>query len=84
LAAFGEFKRKVKARVLLGTVGNHDVDSRLRFSEFDPKGHLQALSPPFPGVNGVADRYWARNFHIQEEVPWQKMIDDVHNSAVNW
>ena len=61
-------KKSTKARLLLGTVGNHDVDSRLQFSEFDPKGHLQALSPPFPGINGAAaNRYWARNFHIQQE-----------------
>jgi hypothetical protein len=60
-----QLKKAVKARTLLSTAGNHDIDSRLKFSDFDPKGHLQALEPAFPGAR-VADRYWARNFHIWE------------------
>jgi 3',5'-cyclic AMP phosphodiesterase CpdA len=61
-----QLNKNVKARLLLGTAGNHDIDSRFKFSNFDPKGHLQALTPSFPGTN-VADRYWARNFHILED-----------------
>lgn len=61
-----ELKKAVKAKLLLSTAGNHDVDSRLKFSNFDPKGHLQGLSPPFPGIKTAADKYWARNYHIHE------------------
>ena len=61
-----ELKRAVKAKLLLSTAGNHDVNSRLKFTNFDPKGHLQSLSPPFPGLKNAADKYWARNYHIHE------------------
>lgn len=65
---FTALKNKMKARLLLSTAGNHDVDSRLQYSDFDPKGHLQSLTPPFPGLGmEIADRYWARNFHMYEE-----------------
>jgi predicted phosphodiesterase len=63
-----ELKSTVKAKLLMCTAGNHDLDSRLKFSNYDPKGHLQNLSPPFPGMSeNVADRYWSRNFCIHEE-----------------
>lgn len=62
-----ELKKAVKAKLLLSTAGNHDVDSRLKFSNYDPKGHLQGLEPPFPGIKIAADKYWARNYHIHEQ-----------------
>lgn len=67
-AALNEIKQKTGARLLLATVGNHDVDSRLNHSEFDPKGILQSLVPSFPGVDdAAADRFWSRNYHIHTE-----------------
>lgn len=53
----------LKSTLILGTAGNHDMDSRFQNSKFDAKGQVQALSPPFP----IAERvkwleYWARNF----------------------
>jgi predicted phosphodiesterase len=66
--ALFDLKAAVKAKLLMCTAGNHDLDSRLKFSDFDPKGHLQSLSPPFPGItSAVADRYWSRNFCVYEE-----------------
>jgi predicted phosphodiesterase len=62
-----ELKKAVKAKLLLSTAGNHDVDSRLKFTNFDPKGHLQSLIPPFPGLKPASDKYWARNYHIYEQ-----------------
>lgn len=62
-----DLKKVVKAKLLLSTAGNHDVDSRLKFNNFDPKGHLQGLTPPFPGLRNVSDKYWARNYHIYEQ-----------------
>lgn len=58
----------VSARRLIGTVGNHDVDSRLKHDDFDPKGNLQSLTPPFPGLDELGtDRYWSRNFAVLTE-----------------
>src|SRR5439155_7955565 len=33
---------------MLATPGNHDVDSRFIYNQYDAKGVLQSLSPPFP------------------------------------
>lgn len=50
---------------LLATAGNHDLDSRFLRSDFDPKGALQNLIPPFPvGTIDGRDSYWARNYAI--------------------
>jgi hypothetical protein len=62
-----ELKDALKAKVLLSTAGNHDLDSRLQFSNYDPKGHLQSLIPTFPGIAAVSDQYWSRNYHIYEK-----------------
>jgi 3',5'-cyclic AMP phosphodiesterase CpdA len=65
-------KLSLEATHLIATAGNHDLDSRRAFPEFDLKGALQSLSPSFPiemncfmpndGVFG--DRYWSRNFVV--------------------
>ncbi len=65
-----EVRRSLGATLLFGTVGNHDVDSRRKIAEFDPKGTLQALVPTFPTKFACfedddkvfSDRYWSRNF----------------------
>lgn len=62
-----QLQTSTKAKLLLGTAGNHDLDSRLNYSDFDPKGYLQTLDPPFPGLAKYSDQYWARNFHIYEQ-----------------
>jgi len=74
-AAWQELERiriAVDAERLIGTVGNHDVDSRRTFPDFDPKSSLQQLLPPFPldlkcfdkNDNVYADRFWSRNFVV--------------------
>jgi hypothetical protein len=58
-------RAEVGATRLVGTAGNHDVDSRLKYDDYDPKGNLQSLKPPFPGLDEISvDRYWSRNFAI--------------------
>lgn len=58
-------KDSLSASMLLGTVGNHDIDSRNVFSDFDPKSNLQSLNPPFPGLSEADNNhYWAKNFAI--------------------
>jgi len=60
-------KSKLGARELIGTVGNHDVDSRLSYTEFDVKGSLQSLDPAFPGLDEQrSDFFWSRNFVVVE------------------
>src|ERR1022692_1873708 len=62
----------VGADLLLGTAGNHDIDSRRTLPEFDPKSALQLLHPKFPtnvfcfeAGDGVhSDRFWSRNFVV--------------------
>jgi 3',5'-cyclic AMP phosphodiesterase CpdA len=52
---------------VVGTVGNHDVDSRYKFSDHDPKGFLQSLKPPFPlPTANDNDMFWSRNFAVVE------------------
>ena len=61
-------RHAVGAKHLIGTAGNHDIDSRLKHTEFDPKGALQSLQPLFPGIDELSsDRYWSRNFHVFHE-----------------
>ena len=63
-----QIKEQLGARHLLATAGNHDVDSRGRYSDHDPKGNLQSLVPMFPGADeALCDRYWSRNFAIIED-----------------
>jgi predicted phosphodiesterase len=60
---------------LIATAGNHDVDSRHKYNDFDAKGALQALLPPFPGLSEQqCDRYWARNFVLLEEDRWRLLL----------
>lgn len=60
-----KLKEALGASLVLGTAGNHDMDSRGSNSSYDARGQLQALKPPFP----IADtehwlEYWARNYTL--------------------
>ncbi|TWA92235.1 metallophosphoesterase family protein [Bradyrhizobium stylosanthis] len=66
-----EIKAWLKAKELFATVGNHDLDSRGLEEEtgedFDPKGNVLLLHPPFPYDHEHRDnKYWARNFCITQ------------------
>ncbi len=62
-----ELKQQLGAEHLLATAGNHDVDSRNKHDDHDPKGNLQSLIPMFPGIDeALCDRFWSRNFAIVE------------------
>jgi len=64
-------KNALGAPQALATAGNHDMDSRYS-TEFDAKGILQSLIPPFPGLSEVeCDRYWSRNFVVHEQDAWR-------------
>jgi predicted phosphodiesterase len=52
---------------LCATAGNHDVDSRYGYNDFDARGMLQNLLPNFPVRDSpLADQYWARHFCVVE------------------
>jgi hypothetical protein len=58
--------------MLLGTCGNHDLDTRHEKNKFDPRGFLRALEPSFPYPDISRNRinfleYWANNYSISEE-----------------
>lgn len=68
--ALEKVRSALGAANLIATAGNHDLDSRRSFPDFDPKATLQALRPFFPASIDsssvenelYSDRYWARNF----------------------
>ncbi|MSR60593.1 MAG: hypothetical protein EXS05_23620 [Planctomycetaceae bacterium] len=56
-------KSVLGASDLITTTGNHDIDSRYAHNEYDAKGMLQALDPPYPFPDEeMNNRYWARHF----------------------
>ena len=60
-----KLKEALGASQVLGTAGNHDMDSRFSNSRFDARGQLQALQPPFPvAQNDRWLEYWARNYTV--------------------
>lgn len=60
-----KLKDALGGSLVLGTAGNHDMDSRFVNSKFDARGQLQALRPPFPiAENDRWLEYWARNFTV--------------------
>ena len=60
-----KLKDALGASLVLGTAGNHDMDSRFSNSKYDARGQLQALKPPFPiAQNERWLEYWARNYTL--------------------
>lgn len=58
----------VGARYLIGSAGNHDMDSRFINNSFSPKENLLALHPPFPGVTlDDCDKYWGSDYCIYKD-----------------
>jgi len=56
-------KSLLQAERVVGTAGNHDLDSRLQHTQYDARGQVQALDPPFPIEDGPKwMEYWAKNY----------------------
>lgn len=74
-----EVKVQLKSKDLLATIGNHDVDSRKKYSK-DPHQNLRALDSDFPVPNDLQDKFWSNNYVFYEK-------DDVlillYNSCYN-
>lgn len=70
-----QVKEDLGAAALIGTAGNHDMDSRYKYTDHDAKGALQALAPMFPGLDEQrCDHYWARNFVIIDHHEWRLLL----------
>jgi hypothetical protein len=62
-----ELARWLGTKRVICTTGNHDIDSRHAYNDYDAKGHLQTLKPPYPlGKEQLNDRYWSRHFVIMQ------------------
>jgi Calcineurin-like phosphoesterase len=62
-----EVRDLMKARGVLATVGNHDVDSRTHADDAFPREALMRLCPPFPsGDFDQSNKYWAHGYYIQD------------------
>lgn len=56
-------RRRTNSRKLIGSVGNHDVDSRRNSAEYRPNDALLSLSPMFPATpKRESDRFWREGF----------------------
>lgn len=63
-----ELKRKLHARKLIGTVGNHDVDSRRENAANRPDDSLKNLRPLFPlSEQKFSDRFWANHYVVWKD-----------------
>ena len=51
------------------------MDSRYSYNDFDAKGFLQSLEPPFP-LNDVVsnDRFWSRHFLVLQDGPFRFLL----------
>lgn len=59
---------KLKVKNSFATVGNHDIDSRYAYNEFDAKGMLHGLNPPYPLPKKEQNyEFWTRNFVVLVE-----------------
>lgn len=65
-----QIQEALKAKHLIGTAGNHDLDSRYLYGNPDAARTLKNLVPQFPcAKQALADQYWARDYTIVELPP---------------
>jgi predicted phosphodiesterase len=61
-------KRRLHIRKLIGTVGNHDVDSRREAEHQQPDQGLKHFQPGFPVSSTTqSERYWARDYLVTKD-----------------
>jgi hypothetical protein len=62
-----EVAKELQATVVVGTAGNHDLDSRYKTATYDPEEFLRQLTPGFPlPDDGLNRDYWANHFAVME------------------
>src|SRR5437868_5484690 len=70
-----KLQQALGAAQLITTPGNHDVDSRFGYTEFDARGFLQTLVPPFPfPEDSLNDRFWSRHYIILTEQSYRIIV----------
>lgn len=71
----GEIADRLKAKTVLGSAGNHDVDSRFSYSKYDAKGNAMRLQPDFPVADrALANQYWSRHYCIIRGANYQIVL----------
>jgi hypothetical protein len=69
-ATLQQIREALKAKHVIGTAGNHDLDSRYLHGNPDAAQTLKNLVPQFPCAKQIlADQYWARDHTILEVPP---------------
>lgn len=64
-----EIGKKLGVGLISGTAGNHDLDSRYEYNNYDASGMLQSITPRFPLPNddiNMINKYWAKHYVIKE------------------
>ncbi len=63
-------------KYVIGTAGNHDVDSRGLFTPDDAMATLRGLVPrfPIPSDDSLCDSYWARGFAVIAEPDYRVVL----------
>lgn len=62
-----QIRAAARAKKVLTTAGNHDIDSRKKTTEFDPQKAIKELSPLVPhGHKSAFQAYWSEHFAIHE------------------
>lgn len=70
-----EINLLLRAKGVIATVGNHDVDSRNHSGESFPREALMRLIPPFPASEeAVSNQYWAHGYCFQSIGPARFLV----------
>jgi hypothetical protein len=79
-AAINEVGRRLDAGLIVGNVGNHDVDSRHIHNAYDPIESLKLLNPLFPiNDRDLRNQFWSEHFFVKATDNLQLVV--VNSSA---
>jgi len=78
-----QLANEMRASVCVATSGNHDLDSRKKYSQVDPLEVLKKLRPLYPvSDQHEAFRYWTQHFAITETADLR--LVSLNSSAFHW
>lgn len=70
-----ELAGALKATVVAGTAGNHDLDSHYKTSTFDPEEFLKELTPMFPlQESGLNRDFWSNHFAVKDAPAYRLVV----------
>jgi hypothetical protein len=74
-SAMEKLRAKLNADILIGTTGNHDVDSRFKHHGFDPLDTLKTLDPPYPLPDDTRNNhYWSKHYSVIEDTRYRLVV----------